>query len=242
MILYSWNPDDTICKRYYYYEYGEIVFSLLVPGVERTGENDTPFHPTIQQYAAADLSDQAAASFLLALTPFADITAWPLPVYPVQGQGNEYKKNSQILREFLCLYFLPRYWYECILPHGDEDSEAAKMDCYRRFFNRFMQMLISTYNKYLPIIKAYKEKENLLMARLGSETRSISRFNDTPQEGGDFSDEQHTTTANTGETTTESDYETPMARLKQIRDNYENLYNAWASDFDRMFTKGEIGL
>ena len=51
---------------------------------------------------------------------------------------------------------------------------------------------------------------------------STSRFNDTPQNSGDFSDDNHTSNITT--TTSSSNVGTMMQRLNEIEDNIKQLY------------------
>ena len=55
-----------------------------------------------------------------------------------------------------------------------------------------------------------------------------TRFNDTPQAGGDFTADGYTTNATLSET--HQDAATPMARLKEINDGLRNLYQKWADE------------
>lgn len=238
MILYTPGDRPAYCPRFYF-NYGEMIFSQIMAGhsepTDPTEATFTPYNDYIQEaYTTTDADDET--NFFKFLTPYAlaVVPSWPVPIY-----GNANKTERKLLIEFLCHYLFPKYWESYLLPWGEEDTAAEKERVYKRFFDRFLEVLTSTFGKYIPIIKAYKAKEANLLARLGSQTENLTRFNDTPQEGGDYSDEQHTTTATTATTTTESDFETPINRLKEIRDNWENLYNAWALDFDILFTKGE---
>ena len=58
---------------------------------------------------------------------------------------------------------------------------------------------------------------------------STSRFNDTPQNSGDFSDDQHTSTVT--KTENSSNVGTMMARLNEIEDNIKQLYIDWSNEF-----------
>lgn len=51
---------------------------------------------------------------------------------------------------------------------------------------------------------------------------SVARFNDTPQNSGDFSDDNHTSNITT--TTSSSNVGTMMQRLNEIEDNIKQLY------------------
>lgn len=58
---------------------------------------------------------------------------------------------------------------------------------------------------------------------------SIARFNDTPQNSGDFSDDNHTSNITT--TTNSSNVGTMMQRLNEIEDNIKQLYIDWSNEF-----------
>ena len=58
---------------------------------------------------------------------------------------------------------------------------------------------------------------------------SVARFNDTPQNSGDFSDDQHTSNITT--TTSSSNVGTMMQRLNEIEDNIKQLYIDWSDEF-----------
>lgn len=83
--------------------------------------------------------------------------------------------------------------------------------------------------RYSKLISLYEEQENKLLSQLGS--NSTTKFNDTPQDGGNFVDDNHVSTATTVSTT--ADVGTPMARLKEIQDDLDNLYGKWANEFRR---------
>lgn len=85
------------------------------------------------------------------------------------------------------------------------------------------------------------------MAKLTSTTtgtssnRGTTRFNDTPQNGGYWEDDKHSSTItavegkNSNDVTVITDSGTTMERLKEIRDNLENLYDTWSNEFGKEF-------
>lgn len=232
MTIYTYTGGGDLFAPRYYFIFGGYVFACL--GLSPDDGAFTPFNSEIMGAAYSNDPEEKRA-FLLNLSPYspAVISRWPLPVYGTAGE-----ENLDILVEFLALHFIPRYWEAYLLPFGESDNGEEMQKVYRAFFDRFLHLMTATFWKYVPLIAAYKAKESALLDKLGAETRSLTRFNDTPQETGDFSDEEHTTTATQTATTSESDYLTPIQRLKEIRDNWENLYNAWALEFDILFTKG----
>ena len=239
MILYSF-VDCAGVKPRYYLNYGEMVYDLITEGAEPTPDTFFPFNPDIQKLGSASADATEANKFLRRLYPYPnlDTNIWPFPIY---GNTDAERENNLILRVFLVQYMFPKYWELFILPWAEDESADEQERVYRVFFNRFMQLMVATFNKYLPIIKAYKDKESKLLDRLASHSESITKFNDTPQDGGDFSDDNHTTNATRLENDTASDYETPIKRLSEIKEKYENVYNAWALEFDILFTKGDTG-
>lgn len=60
---------------------------------------------------------------------------------------------------------------------------------------------------------------------------SETKFNDTPQEPGFFTEDNFT--SNITATSTATDAGTPIARLKEIEDNLRSLYGKWANEFSR---------
>ena len=85
------------------------------------------------------------------------------------------------------------------------------------------------------------------MSKLTSTTTSSGSnnsqtgFNDTPQNGGLWNDDKHTSTitlingTNSNDTTVTTDSGTIMSRLKEIRDNLESLYDTWSNEFGKEF-------
>ena len=87
--------------------------------------------------------------------------------------------------------------------------------------------LIESQERYGKLIELYKAEENKWLEKLGSESTTL--FNDTPQSGGSVTTSDYVTNATTVNTT--ADVGTPMARVKEVRDNLESLYNSWANEF-----------
>lgn len=237
MTIYSY-VESGYCEPRFYFNYGEMIFRQVVQ-IEPTEANFTSFNPVLQRYANEELDEDDNFDFFRYMVAYADIgfDEWPLPIYDWDTKP-ENKKNAAILRNFLLRYLFPKYWDCYLLPYGNEDTEEEKERVYHRFFDKFLNLLIASFHKYVPLIKLYKDKEASLLDRVTSVTNAINRYNDTPQDSGDFSDDAHTTNISKAESSVASDYETPMKRLKEIRDAFENLYNAWASDFDILFSKG----
>ena len=71
----------------------------------------------------------------------------------------------------------------------------------------------------------------------GNDTR---RENDTPQDGGDFADDGHTSYINQGETSvTEEHEDTPLIeRIDKIQNLYQKTMLKWVNEFSGLFIEG----
>lgn len=113
-------------------------------------------------------------------------------------------------------------WNEPKEPDFDQQDPEVhkKLSC-------IYSWLIGSQKRYDTLIGLYEEQLDKLMKQLGS--KSTTLFNDTPQIGGDVTSDSYISSATTVSTT--ADVGTPMARLKEINDNLEDLYTSWANEF-----------
>lgn len=116
---------------------------------------------------------------------------------------------------------------------------------------RLINKINTTYSKYSKLLDLYKAQEDNLLKGVGSsytdetsgDTSGSSRFNDTPQDSGDFSDDSHTSslTQNSSEASStieheaEDDRYTLMERLEKVQNAYLNVIEAWAREFKGFF-------
>ena len=95
----------------------------------------------------------------------------------------------------------------------------------------------SSDTKFSLLIANQEANKNNLLGQIKAST--ISRFNDTPQNGGDFSDDNHTTTITTGESLTDGG--TLLSRLNEVEDNLKRLYEDWSNEFRRFIIWSGVG-
>lgn len=98
---------------------------------------------------------------------------------------------------------------------------------------KFIGVLRRTYNKYTKLISLYDAEKDNLMNNISS--TNVARFNDTPQNGGDYSSDTYTTNITKQEQSTEG--ATKITRLEEIRQGYDDLYVAWANEFNKLFSE-----
>lgn len=124
-------------------------------------------------------------------------------------------------------YIWPRFYQEAIIYTDSDESESfLEKFCYTKA-GQIMSWWISSSEKYKLLIQNLNNNKTKLLDDVKSS--SIARFNDTPQNSGDFSDDQHT--SNTTKTENSSNVGTMMQRLNEIEDNIKQLYLDWSDEF-----------
>lgn len=110
---------------------------------------------------------------------------------------------------------------------SDADYEANKQE----LLLKIATFIYESEKRYGLLIKTYKENESKLMDKLMTSTST--KFNDTPQDSGDYSDNDHT--SNISKTDTQTDVSTTAARLNEIKNKWYNLYLDWLTNFIKKF-------
>ena len=124
-------------------------------------------------------------------------------------------------------YIWPRFYQEVVVyVDSDEDEDFVKKFASTKVGQIFAWWQSSS-EKYVLLIQNFENNKQKLLDDVKSS--SVARFNDTPQNSGDFSDDQHT--SNTTTTTSSSNVGTMMARLNEIEDNIKQLYIDWSDEF-----------
>lgn len=124
-------------------------------------------------------------------------------------------------------YIWPRFYQEAVIyTDSDEDEDFVKKFA-RTKVGQIFAWWLSSSEKYSMLIQNLNNNKSKLLDDVKS--ASISRFNDTPQNSGDFSDDQHTSTVT--KTENSSNVSTMMARLNEIEDNIKQLYIDWSNEF-----------
>lgn len=124
-------------------------------------------------------------------------------------------------------YIWPRFYQEAIIYTDLDKNEDFVEKFARTKVGQIMSWWISSIDKYSLLIQNLEANKTKLLDDVKS--ASISRFNDTPQNSGDFSDDQHTSTVT--KTENSSNVGTMMARLNEIEDNIKQLYIDWSNEF-----------
>lgn len=124
-------------------------------------------------------------------------------------------------------YIWPRFYQEAIIYVDSDESEDFLEKFCRTKAGQIMSWWNASSEKYVMLIRNLDTNKAKLLDDVKSS--SIARFNDTPQNSGDFSDDNHT--SNITKTESSSNVGTMMQRLNEIEDNIKQLYMDWSNEF-----------
>ena len=116
----------------------------------------------------------------------------------------------------------------------DDELPTLQKEIAKRFLAIF-QIMLETEEYYGKVIEIYDSEKNNLMNKLNSSTNGISRFNDTPQDEGDFANDEHTTSLTQTEASSSNDVAYTMNKIKDIQDSYKRIWEDWLKEFQRLF-------
>ena len=142
-----------------------------------------------------------------------------------------------------------RYWDEYALESEEEYVTGAALSGYpdiqekvRKFVAKLFNIIRFTYPKYSTLLKAYEDQSASLTAKLQKtfDGDVTTRNNDTPQDGGDFDDDSHTSFLSHGvvDNTEEWDNESMIERLEKIKNLYAKVMEQWLDEFKDLFVEG----
>ena len=203
----------------------------------------------IMKYGLANLTTPYTADY-----PLANSTIFARTLF--SSYGVDFPANTLIPNKYiddssmgLLNGIIERYWDEYVFI-SDENMENP-MDILshpeilyktRRFLGRVVNIVMLTYSKYSAILNSYETEKTHLLDQMnksisGSDTR---RDNDTPQDGGTFDDDNHTSFISQGEVSNEESWDdTPVIeRLDKISKLYELTMKKWLDEFSGLFTEG----
>lgn len=142
--------------------------------------------------------------------------------------------NNQYLTEVWTKYIYPAFYnqYVCsydkvyrYLETDDPDQSAATV--FADYLGPIISWMQSSTQKFSLIIANQEANKNDLLSQI--KASSTTKFNDTPQNKGEFSDDNHTSTITSVESGVDGG--TLMSRLNEIENNLKRLYKDWASEF-----------
>ena len=127
-------------------------------------------------------------------------------------------------------YIWPKFYDKAICYTDDEnvaDDDSEKV--FSNFIGPIIAWMSSSDAKFSILIKNQEDNKTKLLEQIKSQ--SVQRYNDTPQNQGEYDDNAHNTT--TTKTEAYSDGGTVLSRLNEIEDNLKRLYENWSNEFRR---------
>lgn len=149
--------------------------------------------------------------------------------------NNEYEWTNDNYPEVLNLVIRRHITDYCVV----SDSESYPGTSAKNFLAKLIYVLEMTTPRYTTLLNSYEESRENLLNPVIIKTTGINRFNDTPQNEGDFANDSHTTNLTEIENKTENDADTAMGRIREIEENYKNLLLIWSREFESLFLSEE---
>lgn len=122
--------------------------------------------------------------------------------------------------------------------YGEYDEELVDDDI-KRALDRILDVIDLTLPKYIPLIKECKANSANPVRKLESHSNGKTRFNDTPQDGGDFNDDNHATNVSQSESDSYVDSGSVVQRLDEMYKGWRSIILDWSNDFNQLFLKEE---
>lgn len=115
------------------------------------------------------------------------------------------------------------------------DSESYPSTLANNFIAKVAYILEMTSPRYLTLLKAYSDSQTELLDPVINKSKNLTRFNDTPQDKGDFANDEHTTNITEVEGESSNELDTKMGRIKEIEEKYRNILLDWSNEFESLF-------
>ena len=144
---------------------------------------------------------------------------------------------------------------------GDEGEDTEK--AMNQALSKLINVIDLTLPKYVPILEQNEwastcpitpNVDEVLEEVSGDNhlaNEGQTRFNDTPQNSGNYADDPHTTNVTDNESTSDGDFAsntkrtnstnigTLMARLEEMYKNFRSIILEWSNEFNQLFLKEE---
>lgn len=148
---------------------------------------------------------------------------------------------TQLMRMNYARFYDSYVFRKKISIYDNEDditiTSAERKEIWRRFINVFN----ITAPRYIPLLEQFEANKTNPIAQISSTSSGTTRFNDTPQDGGDYADDEHTTHITQTSATTTTDAGSIMDRLDALYKNWRSVLRDWTNEFKGLFYAFEMG-
>ena len=119
------------------------------------------------------------------------------------------------------------------------ETYTLSMSDVKKVMSKIINVINLTAPKYIPLFVQYKDGSKNPIDAIKSTSKGKTQFNDTPQNIGDWGDEDHTTNISASESETSVDVGTLMERLASMYKDYKSIILEWNNEFNQCFIKEE---
>lgn len=124
-----------------------------------------------------------------------------------------------------------RDWIVYIEERPDLDDQELFDEITEKILRKFSYVYNTTKDRYLALLDIYANQKANLLNKVESNT--TQRYNDTPQNGGDWSDDEHT--SNITRIENSNDFTPLMDRINEIQNKLRNIQKDWEDEFKGIF-------
>lgn len=129
------------------------------------------------------------------------------------------------------------YFYKVI--SEDYETPVLTQNDFIKAIKPLMNVIDLTIPRYAPLLQQNEIYSFDPVAPIGSKTTGKTRFNDTPQNEGDYNNDDHATNVSQSTTETEVDSGSIMSRLEELFKNFKPIMLNWSNEFNQLFLKEE---
>lgn len=116
----------------------------------------------------------------------------------------------------------------------DEDYDLAVAD-FEKYIRTILNIIELTTPKYISLLQSTEYYSENPIAPLESETRGKTRFNDTPQDIGEWNDDEHATNVSDSSNKSYVDSGSIVSRLDEAFKNWKSTILEWSNEFNQAF-------
>ena len=140
------------------------------------------------------------------LTIVASMTGYTTPLI---SEGAWTNPNYAKVLDLVIKRFNDKYTFFTL----SEEMDTKKKNNY---IAKLLYILEMTSPRYLKLLEVYESQKDKLLDPVKITSGGITRFNDTPQDEGDFANDEHTTNLSEDNRETSNELDTKMARIKEM--------------------------
>ena len=120
-----------------------------------------------------------------------------------------------------------------------ENEEEGYEEAMNKALMKIIGVIDLTLPRYIPLLQQNEYASTDPIAPVSSTSKSKTRFNDTPQNGGSYNNDPHATNVSESENESIVDSASLMERLDQLFKNFRSIILEWSNEFNQLFIKEE---